>query len=129
MRWVLEGVWSGYSSSQRQVCHRQVTTSKRYADRWKTLHGIEYTDGTILTLTVRQARPREKIQVNLSYETLISDCIHEGLVPWGSVEKLSAIRKAREAGKALNEYLKAKSQEAAEPRSPSTEADKAEVPF
>ena len=62
-RFVLEGTWSGYRAEQRKVVHREilnVTRAKKHI-----LRCVRYTDGTTLDLTLREAKPRERIvQIN-----------------------------------------------------------------
>jgi hypothetical protein len=70
VKYVLEGEWSGYTSAQRQIVHREVITGKRVT-RLKALHGIRYTDGTMLYLHVREAKPREAVQPKDGYGSLI----------------------------------------------------------
>lgn len=77
-RYVLEGEWSGYTSSQQRVVHREVV-SKKLADQAKQLHNIVYTDGTSLYVRVREAKPREQIQhIDHAYGSLIREAIAKG---------------------------------------------------
>ena len=69
-RFVLEGEWTGYSSSQQSVKHREVIDQKR-ADRLKNLHAIVYTDGTSLLISLRPALRNEKIRELNQYGALI----------------------------------------------------------
>lgn len=71
MRYVLEGEWSGYTSAQRRVVHREVITSEKRAVRLRQVHGIRYTDGTMLTLWLREAKPRERVEEVAGYTSLI----------------------------------------------------------
>ena len=71
-RYVLEGEWSGYVERQRKIVHREVVTEARAA-RLRKLKAIRYTDGTRLSLSVRQAEPREKVAEILAYDSLIRD--------------------------------------------------------
>lgn len=71
VRFVLEGEWSGYRSSQQRIVHREVVSAKR-AERLKNLHSIRYTDGTCLYIEVREAKFREKIIPIKGYTSLIS---------------------------------------------------------
>lgn len=70
MRYVLEGEWSGYRSSQQRIVHREVVTKTR-AEKLKGLDCIRYSDGTYLYVSVREAKPREKITPILGYTSLI----------------------------------------------------------
>lgn len=69
VRYVLEGEWSGYRSSQQRVVHREVITEAR-AKKFQ-LHSIRYTDGTILYIHVRPAAYREKVVPLNGYGSLI----------------------------------------------------------
>lgn len=62
MRFIYEGTWSGYRSGQERVCYRRVVRSKKVADAWAKITGILFTDGTTLDLTLRPAKPREKVK-------------------------------------------------------------------
>ena len=77
MRWILEGRWSGYHPRQERVVHRAII--KKNPERYKDLSCIRYTDGTCLYLTLREAKPRERVEVIKSYATLIEDCIRQGV--------------------------------------------------
>lgn len=68
-RYVLEGEWTGYSSSQQRVVHREVIGAKR-AEVFK-LTTILYTDGTRLLLRARPCEPRERVQTIQGYTSLI----------------------------------------------------------
>ncbi len=73
MRYILEGEWSGYTASQRRVVHREVVKSKARIDRLRTLHGIRYTDGTTLILSLRETKPREHVHEIPGYTSLIRE--------------------------------------------------------
>jgi hypothetical protein len=75
-RFVIEGEWTGYSSSQQRVVHRTVhpASYKRLRTWAEKTYGIRYTDGTLLLLRVRDAKPRERVQVMRGYDDLIRDC-------------------------------------------------------
>jgi len=76
MRYVLEGEWSGYRSSQRRICHR--TVIKRI-EKYKDLTSIRFTDGTTLDLSIHKCKPRERVKEIRGYDKLIADCISEGV--------------------------------------------------
>jgi len=76
-RFVIEGEWTGYNSSQRRVVHRQVVTEKA-AEAAKALYAIIYTDGTSLLIRTRQLEPREKVTEQNTYGSLIRDAIKHG---------------------------------------------------
>lgn len=84
MRYVLEGEWTGYRSSQQRVVHREVIGPKR-AERLRALHKIVYTDGTALLISVREAEPRERVKTFDSYSELIRDAERVG----GSVVRVA----------------------------------------
>lgn len=70
-RHVLEGEWTGYTSAQRQVVHREIISAAR-AKSLK-VRAIVYTDGTSLLLRIRPAEPRETITEKHGYTSLIRD--------------------------------------------------------
>ena len=91
-RWILEGRWSGYTSSQSRIAHREVISGlPKLRAAIEAAHGIRYTDGTMLILSVRDAKPRERVQAINGYNSLIRDCAHYGV--W-SVAKLQAAKDA-----------------------------------
>ena len=75
-RFVIEGEWSGYRSSQQRVVHRTVHngSDKSLRDWAERTYGIRYTDGTLLYLSVRDCKPRERIKQIHGYDSLIRDC-------------------------------------------------------
>ncbi len=89
-RFVIEGEWSGYRSSQQKVVHREVTTDAALVKKIEGAYAISYTDGTCLVLSVRPCTPREvvKNQKN-SYGKLIRDCARYDV--W-SVDELVKVR-------------------------------------
>lgn len=87
-RYVLEGTWSGYYGHQRKVVHRIIVTKP---ERYKNLTWIRYTDGTSLDLTIRPALPRERVIEKHGYDSLINQCLSEGV---NEVAELSDVKKA-----------------------------------
>jgi hypothetical protein len=75
-RFVIEGKWLGYRSSQDRIVHRQVypATSKKLRAWAEKTHAITYTDGTRLQLTVRDCKPRERVTEIRGYTSLIDEC-------------------------------------------------------
>lgn len=89
-RYLVEGTWSGYTSGQRRVVHREVVNHKR-AEAIRELHMIRYTDGTCLYLSVRELAYREKAEKPINgYKSLIDDCLRHGV---NSVSDLQEARK------------------------------------
>jgi hypothetical protein len=79
-RFIIEGEWSGYSSSQRRVVHRKVYKNRPMLRTWATKAGaIRYTDGTCLVLRVRDLKPRERVAEINGYTKLIEDCAHHNV--------------------------------------------------
>ena len=82
-RYVIEGEWSGYHSGQRRVCHREVYKTRRkvspFIESVRKIHAITFTDGTCLSLSVREAFPREKVQEIKGYTSLIMEAVDTGL--------------------------------------------------
>jgi hypothetical protein len=76
--YILEATWSGYRTGQSKVCHRERITEKQ-AERYNQIVGILFTDGTHLSVSVRQAAPREKILEILSYSKILHTAAAKGL--------------------------------------------------
>ena len=77
-RFVIEGEWTGYHSGQRRVVHRTVHDGAyKILRAWaEKTHAIRYTDGTCLVLSVRDAKPRERVKPINGYTSLILNCAH-----------------------------------------------------
>jgi hypothetical protein len=79
-RFILEAEWTGYRSAQDRCVHREVIK----ADRAKRLaapnaiRSVQFTDGTTLTITVREAKPREKVEERFAYVSLIREAEAQG---------------------------------------------------
>lgn len=85
MRYIIEGTWRGYRSSQDHICHRKVYKSNRknggpFIEKLREMHSIPFSDGTALIVTVREAKPREKVQEIDGYTRFISDAVWGVLV-------------------------------------------------
>jgi hypothetical protein len=98
VRFIIEGEWSGYRSSQQRVVHRQVYASafkklRAWADK---THAIRYTDGTALYLTVRDCKPRERVVEIRGYTKLIENCARH------DVSSVQALIDLDEKAKAAN---------------------------
>lgn len=80
-RFVIEGVWSGYTSAQSKIVHRTVHPGSRKKLRaWaEKAHCITYTDGTGLFINVRECAPSECVREIHGYTSLIEDCAHYGV--------------------------------------------------
>jgi hypothetical protein len=89
-RHVIEGEWSGYTSKQQHIVHREVTRSRSLIEWVKETYAISYTDGTSLFLHVRPCKPREKVREVLGYTSLIRDCFYYGV---SSVDDLQTARR------------------------------------
>lgn len=81
-RYVLEGTWTGYVSRQRQVAHREVIDDRRcgkgFIEKLRNLNCVVYTDGTSLLVSIREAKPRERVVTLLGYSTLIREAVAHG---------------------------------------------------
>ena len=75
MRYILEGEWSGYTSSQQHIVHRMVISEKKAREINEKLSFIRYTDGTCLYLRTRPCKSREKIRQINGYTSLIEKCL------------------------------------------------------
>jgi hypothetical protein len=84
-RFVLEAEWSGYTSSQRHVVHREVLTRDR--ERYAAINAVRFTDGTCMYVTVRDAKPREQVIPKLGYSEVLHGAARKGLT--GSVDVLA----------------------------------------
>ncbi len=78
---ILEGEWTGYTSAQRKIVHREIfsdgtANGRAFLEKLKALRCIVYTDGTSLLLSLREAKRGEKIIENKTYYTLIRDALH-----------------------------------------------------
>lgn len=76
-RYVLEGEWTGYTSAQRRVVHREIVIGPR-VERLRKLHAIQFTDGTSLILHLREAYSREQVRRIDAYSELIRDAERHG---------------------------------------------------
>ena len=83
-RYIIEGTWTGYNTSQERVCHREVykthrrVTTSPFLEAIRRLHAIKFTDNTLLLLSVREAKPREKVQEIHGYTSLIRKAVQSG---------------------------------------------------
>ena len=98
-RFILEGTWTGYTSSQQRVVHRRVfPVTRRKLRAWaEKTWAITYTDGTSLIISVKDAKPREKVKEIRGYDSLINDCFHY------DVSSVQELKTAREALHSLSE--------------------------
>ena|SRR5271166_3675162 len=71
-RFVVECVWSGYTSRQSRPCHRTVI-DKYLAKRLERFHTIAFTDGTTMSVSVRPCTFREKVAEIKGYVSLLND--------------------------------------------------------
>lgn len=78
MRYLLEGEWTGYTSSQRRVVHREIIRDKRRVERLRDLRVIVYTDGTSLLLSLREMRRGEKANEIHGYRALVREAEMRG---------------------------------------------------
>lgn len=80
-RFVIEGTWTGYRSSQQRVCHRTVHDGalKKMREWAEKTHSIRFTDGTSLLLNVRDCKRRECVTEIHGYDSLIRDCFVFGV--------------------------------------------------
>lgn len=79
-RFILEAEWSGYSATQRRCVHREVIKADR-AKRLAAPNAIRtvlFTDGTGLSITVREAQPRERVDELRGYVSLIREAEAQG---------------------------------------------------
>lgn len=94
-RYIIEGEWTGYRSSQQRIVHREVTDNQKLAEVIMKQYGIRYSDGTMLILRVRAMAKGERAHdLRNSYGSLIRDCFRYGC--W-SVDGLIEAKKAAKA--------------------------------
>jgi hypothetical protein len=84
VRYIIEGTWRGYRSSQDHVCHREIyktncKDSVRFIQALRKIHSLSFSDGTALILRVREAKPCEKVEQKLSYCEFIRDGVYATL--------------------------------------------------
>jgi len=83
MRYIIEGTWTGYNSSQERVVHREVYKTYRkdspFLKAIREIRSILFTDNTRLLLNVREAKPREKVQEIRGYVSLIRKAVNSGI--------------------------------------------------
>lgn len=70
-RFVVEATWGGYTSSQAHVCHRSVETFWRAG--YEAIRWHQFGDGTGMSVQVRDAKPRERVEQKLGYTKLLRD--------------------------------------------------------
>ena len=87
-RYVIEGVWGGYTSSQRKICHRTVTDRIREVEHFQEVSGVLFTDGTIMYLSVRPCQPRERVPEIHGYDSLLRDIFYDKLTGLVQVDDL-----------------------------------------
>ena len=73
--YTIEGEWSGYTSAQRHVVHREHTRSKTRVAQIRDLGRILFTDNTTLFLSVRDGKHGAAVN---GYGRLIADCLRHG---------------------------------------------------
>jgi len=96
-RYVIEGTWSGYTSRQQRTVHCEVTTDEKLVRKIEKIHGIRYTDGTMLYLSVRPCVYMERVTERKSYTGLIRDCARHNVWSVGELQKIEdAIKSARD---------------------------------
>lgn len=84
-RFVVECTWSGYHARQARVCHRVVT---RHPAQFHEIDGVEFTDGTHMTVQVRECTPRERVAEIHGYDRLFNKIWSQGLTGWVRVADL-----------------------------------------
>lgn len=93
-RWILEGEWIGYTSAQIRVVHREVISGfPKMRAAIAAAGSIIYMDGTRLQLSIRDAKPRERVQEISGYKSMIRDCVYYGV--WSVAELQNARQAAR----------------------------------
>lgn len=89
-RHIVECVWSGYRASQSRPCHRMVETSPRKINALKQVSTIRFTDGTTMSVDVRECVPREKVQTINGYSSLLNEIVSKGRTGFVTIESLKS---------------------------------------
>lgn len=76
-RYIVECVWSGYRPNQSKPCHRRVMPKAR-ALRFAAISSVQFTDGTSMSVSVRPAKPREKVKEINGYTSLLNKFLDAG---------------------------------------------------
>ena len=83
-RFVLEAEWSGYVSRQQHVVHREAFAARpKLRKAFEAIQSIRFTDGTLLFVRVRDAKPREKVATKLGYRSVLHGAAARGLTGFG----------------------------------------------
>jgi len=80
-RYILEGTWGSHHGAY----HRTVIYNP---DKYKDIKSIMFDDGTSLKLSIRQAKPYEKVEIIHGYDSLIDKCLRHGV---NSVNELKEV--------------------------------------
>lgn len=93
-RFVIEGEWLGHT--QNKIFHRTVhaATEKRLRAWASATSCITFGDGTRLLISVRDCKPRERVQELRGYSSLIRDCAYEGVTSVTELLAREAVRRA-----------------------------------
>lgn len=78
-RFVVECHWNGYRSGHGFDCHRTVETSPVKVDRLRRVHSVLFTDNTTMSVNVRPAKPRERVEEIHGYDQLLDKIVRLGL--------------------------------------------------
>ncbi len=92
-RYVVECIWRGYRG-QLVPCHRRVIRYKRQVQALSKIHSVGFSDNTTMSVTVRPAKPREKVKEIRGYDELLADCVRLGLTGFVHVDQLQEERKS-----------------------------------
>ena len=83
MRYVLEATWRGYRSNQDRPCHREVITKP---EAYEGLALINFTDGTLMRVSIRPCKPREKVLLIHGYDTIFRNLKNNPLCKRGAID-------------------------------------------
>ena len=89
---VVECIWSGYRSSQERPCHRTVNSWYANILNRNGVRCIRFTDGTTMSVKVREANPREKVAQIAGYDQLLGDIARMGLTGYVSIDQVQSAR-------------------------------------
>lgn len=77
-RFVVECVWHGYQASQSHICHRSVEP-KYFADALRNVYAVAFSDGTTMSVNVRECTHRERVVQKHGYTSLLRSIVAKGM--------------------------------------------------
>ena len=75
-RHVVECVWHSFSG-RLIPCHRRVLRHKYEIEALSKITAVGFTDNTSMSVSVRPAKPREKVTEIWGYHKLLDECVSQ----------------------------------------------------